>query len=470
MGGSKADIEESKGRWVQQTTEKLNHARNLTKQAVRSIVESSVVHSEAQKYNGHTSVVNQTFKKKISRTEDLCKALEDRIESVEDTIRQAGECLFQLQRAHRCKWAPLNVCERRLELRENRPLQEQVLDHCQEALERERSVLMGARASLQEHIERMKEMLVGLDRCNQELREDLQHKRHGLRIDRSCISPRGSAPLRSTSGSGKLGSTCSSVRGGASERLVLPLLQEMPFYSQPSSPKGAEPGTGHQQEEQRQETTRQLISRVVKAEEDAMRLLNEGDALMMGTRRDCAKATQQAQVELARRVDETQTLKRQLEAQIQETEEAIAQTDLSRLKTQKALESHDRPLRALDKQFAMRGKRTSREGIRDPVHDEMEGHLDSLKLSVKSLVTKFQASQELLEQLRASKQQLQEDYRLKIQAQKIDDACLKVTPRKAMELDRSDPRGGRCREPSRRRQRALYADIDAGVSLHAGFC
>merc|ERR1740138_534943 len=101
-------------------------------------------------------------------TSDLIKGLEDRIESVEDTIRQVGECLFQLQRAHRSKWAPLNVCERRLELRDTRPLQELVRDHTQEALEHERQTLIESRQELSEQIASSKEALLSLDKLKHE--------------------------------------------------------------------------------------------------------------------------------------------------------------------------------------------------------------------------------------------------------------------------------------------------------------
>jgi len=168
-------------------------------------------------------------------------------------------------------------------------------------------------------------------------------------------------------------------------------------------------------------------------------------------------------------VDELNTVKRQLEAQILETDEAIAQTELSLSKTRQSLDSHDRPLRALDKQFSQRGQRTSRESNRDRVHEEMEGHLEHLKKSARSLTNKAQATKEILDQLRASKKQMQEDYRNKVAASKIDDSCIKVTPQKALTLDRMDPRGGRCREPaSARRKPAHPAMLGAMSGLDMG--
>lgn len=437
--GHAADAEISASvRWEQSTTDRLNHARSLTKKAVKAMIESNAAHGFAKKYNSNSGIVSQSIKKKIDKTGDMCKALDGRIESVEDTIRQVGECLFRLQRAHRCKWAPLNVCERRLELREGRPIQELVRDDVHAALESERSTLVGARSSLELHLSKMREAIMGLDRAHRELREDLQHKRHALRIDRSCLSPK--KPLQHT---------------GAEDRLVLPSLQDVGHYGAPPSPKDTRRGTGLLQEVQRQETTQDLLARACRAEEDAMHLAHAGQDLMATAERACVRATQQTNAALARRVEETQALKAQLEAHIIQTDDTIAQMEMSLAMTRQSLESHERPLRALDTQFATRGRRTEREGIRDPVHDEMEGHLDQLKTSVRELSEKFSSTKQILEQLRSSKQHLQQDYKNKSLAQKIDDACIKVTARKAMELDRNDPRGGRCREPARRKQRSV---------------
>jgi len=422
--------------WERRTVEGLNHARALAKHALQSLDDSHAVHGHTKRQlHANTHLVNNTIRKKIGLTEDMVKALDDRVESVEDTMRQLGECLFQLQRALRSKWAPLSVCERRLQLRDTRPPQELVRDLCQEAMERERQALIEARQELQDHVDSSKEMLIRLDRVRSELLEDMQHKRHALRVDRACLSPR--KPI-STSGR---------------DRLVLPQLQEVVHYGLPPAPKDAAVGTGHEHEEQRQLTAKELIAKAVRCEEDAVRLANESDAVMVHTKRECGRASQQVMQELLRRAEATCALRRQLEDQMHELEQTIAQAELSQARTKKKLESHDKPLRALDKQFAHRSTRTDREEIRDPVHDEMEGHLDTVKRNVRSLTDKWQATAEILEQLRASKQRLQEDYRCKCLSQKIDDVCIKVTPKKAIELDRMDPRGGRCREPSARRRR-----------------
>lgn len=388
----------------------------------------------------------------MSMTNDLIKALEDRNESVEDTIRQSGECLFQLQRAHHSKWAPLNVCERRLELRDTRPLQELVRDHTQAALEHERQTLVESRQELSDQIQTIKETLVMLDKLKHGIIEDLSHKRHALRIDRSCLSPATRPHMEAHT-----------------ERRVLPALSEVANYAQPVSPCGTtDKNTGHLHEDSRQDDTKALLHKAVRMEEDAMKLLNESDAVMLQTKRECTKASQASQASLSRRADETGDLKQKLEGQMREIDEAIADTQMSLGRTKKKLVSHEVPLKTLDKQFDLRNKRTSREGIRDHVHEELEVHLDHVKSSVKTLTQKFQNTQSLLDHLKESRQQLTEDYRCKLLALKIEDACLKVTPRKAIELDRMDPRGGRCKVPSRKqtpRKEGVYVMPSTGRNV-----
>jgi len=419
---------EHQAQWESNTHENLNHAKMLIQKAqVHGQENDRQVHSSGKRGKNQSGAVFTMIKKKMSMTTDLIKALEDRHESVEDTIRQVGECLFQLQRAHRSKWAPLNVCERRLELRDTRPIQELVRDHTQEALEHERQTLIESRQELFDQITCSKEGLLALDKLKHEVVEDLSHKRYGLRVDRSCLSP----------------------GNKVQERTVLPQLGEVSNYALPSTPKDG--GSGSQHEESRQNDTKSLIHKAVRMEEDAMKLCNESDAIMLQTKRECQRAATQAQSSLARRADEIADLKGKLEAQMREIDEAIAQTEMSQSRTKKKLETQEGPLKALDKQIGMRGKQQSSDGNRDPVFDEMESHLEVVKKNVKSLTQKFQNTEMLLGHLQESRKLLTEDYRNKLLSLKIEDACLKVTPRKAMELDRMDPRGGRCKAPSAKR-------------------
>jgi len=426
---------EHQAQWESNTMDHLNHAKMLIQKASAHHSDNDRRPLTSRKGNQKSGTVYSMIKKKMSITNDLIRALEDRHESIEDTIRQVGECLFQLQRAHRSKWSVLNVCERRLELRDTRPLQELVRDHAQEGLEHERQTLIESRQELADQIVCSKETLLSLDRLKTEVVGDLSSKRQGIRLDRSCLNPTAKGP-------------------STQERVVLPALGEVSNYSTvPASPKDSERGSGQVQEESKQVDTKSLIHKAVRMEEDAMKLCNESDAVMLQTKRECQRAGNQAQTALGRRHDETNELKRKLEAQMREIDEAVAQTEMSFGRTKKKLENQEVPLKALDKQFSASArvpKSSTGDTVQDAVQDEMEAHLEALKKNIKVLTQKMQNTRELLEHLKQSRQQLTEDYRCKLLALKIEDACLKVTARKAMELDRMDPRGGRCKVASAR--------------------
>merc|ERR1712151_426035 len=114
------------------------------------------------------------------------------------------------------------------------------------------------------------------------------------------------------------------------------------------------------------------------------------------------------------------------------------------------------------------GRRSDSEHIRDGVTDDMEGHLDEVKKNVKVLTDKWQATKNILDHLKASKQQMTEDLRCKSIALKIDDSCRKVTPKKAIELDRLDPRGGRCHPDAKKKAAGRQAlPLDESQSFQA---
>jgi len=412
--------------WHDNTLQRLNLAKALARDAQFQFSKNERATGDASKSGtGGMSTVQKQLRVKINSTQDIATALQERIDSIEDTTRQAGECLFQLQRAHRSKWAPLNVCERRLELRDGRPLQELVRDHFQEALEHERQTLIEARQELADQIQGTKEMLSSLEAMKQEVIGDLQQKRHAMRIDRSCLNP-------------------DKPHGKEPDRFFLPALPEVVNYSLPPSPRDTARGTGEAHERNRQAGAKTLISRAARLEENAMRLCNENDAAMLHCKRECSRANAATTVAMDRRTQDVAKLKNQLEGAIQETDNTILEAERSLQKTKKKLDGHEAPLRCLNKQFSLRDRRTDREAIRDPVTDDMESQLDAVKKSVAALTKKWQSTKSILDHLKASKQQMVEDLKCKTIAWKIDDCCRKVTPKKAIELDRMDPRGGRC--------------------------
>eukprot|EP00746_Dinoflagellata_sp_MGD_P165476 gnl/MRDRNA2_/MRDRNA2_94780_c0_seq1.p1 gnl/MRDRNA2_/MRDRNA2_94780_c0~~gnl/MRDRNA2_/MRDRNA2_94780_c0_seq1.p1 ORF type:complete len:549 (+),score=116.06 gnl/MRDRNA2_/MRDRNA2_94780_c0_seq1:89-1735(+) len=411
--------------WVANTNSKLNLAKALIRDAQFQTGKNELANLNCtRRHEDKTHAVDFQIKNKLMTTSDLSKTIEDRINSTEDTIRQLGSCLFGLQRAYRSKWSQLNVCERRLELRNGRPLQELVRDNLQAALENERQVLVEARQMLNDQIVGTKQMLTLLEAMKGELIEDLQHKRHAQRIDHRCLQP--DKP----------------VKKGA-DRIFLPSLPEISNYTLPPAPKDQPRGTGDQNEGNRCDDTMTRISRAVRLEENVMGTIAENDAVVRHCNAECKNANAAVCACMDKSNHQTEHLKDQLVEQMRQVDATIAEAERSLIRTKKKLESHNQPLRCLNQQFALRDRRTDREHIRDGVTDNMENHLDSVKKSVKELTTKWQGTKNILDHLKASKAQMAEDLKYKNIALKIDDQCRKVTPKKAIEHDSLDPCSGR---------------------------
>merc|ERR1719169_288703 len=117
---------------------------------------------------------------------------------------------------------------------------------------------------------------------------------------------------------------------------------------------------------------------------------------MIHTKRECSRANAATCFCMDRANHGTEHLKQELEAHIKQVDKTIAEVERSLVKTKKKLDSHTAPLRALNKQFVLRDRRTDRENIRDPVTEDMESHLDSVKKSVSVLTKKWQSTKNIL--------------------------------------------------------------------------
>merc|ERR1719428_221680 len=100
--------------------------------------------------------------------------------------------------------------------------------------------------------------------------------------------------------------------------------------------------------DRQRDPTALLIAKATELEQDAARLCNENDAAMLNTKRECERATQQAQASIERRIKESEQLKQQLVDELGNLSTTIAASARSKEKTKKKLESHQQPLDVLN--------------------------------------------------------------------------------------------------------------------------
>jgi len=122
------------------------------------------------------------LKRRHTATENMTTAVLDRMESTEQMIHKVQQQIAELQRASGILYATLSVVEKRLEMRAGRPPSELVRDAFQEALEKEKAVILKGRARIAEGSQEGQQILVNLEEVCSELARD----RHVLPVDRSA--------------------------------------------------------------------------------------------------------------------------------------------------------------------------------------------------------------------------------------------------------------------------------------------
>lgn len=112
---------------------------------------------------------------------------EKRIAGSDDAIIKAQACLRKLQHERYARFAALQVCDRRLELRQQRPEEEQIKDAAQEALESEQKTLTLVRQQLFELEEQARNLLKELSGIRARLTADAASRRFAVELDRAAI-------------------------------------------------------------------------------------------------------------------------------------------------------------------------------------------------------------------------------------------------------------------------------------------
>eukprot|EP00913_Durusdinium_trenchii_P003813 g3530.t1 len=150
--------------------------------------------------------LRQKLQKKVAATESLLRHLHTRIEGVgwtdlkhdifgtESMKRKVTQSVGHLEREQQSLEEPAIICERRLLIREQRPdgdTEEQSVggsqDDFQVALLQERCVLEQGHKMLSAYIDAGTELQEALQAAKSEMIDDVQFKRHALRLEKSAL-------------------------------------------------------------------------------------------------------------------------------------------------------------------------------------------------------------------------------------------------------------------------------------------
>jgi len=292
-------------KWAAQTWSQMNNVRAL-RQAQE--VESQMLRTMHYERHGSTqkewhtprhraTAVQNEKKKANTNTEQLAKVLLDRVERTENVLREVRQSVLHLQAARTTRCAQLNVAERRLELRTQRPASELVRDQLQEALEQEQQVLRDVCQQMSDQVQVNKGIAHDLEDLKEEMFLSVQKKRQE---DRKHALPR----LHHTS------------RHGGTETPDIDATPPQQFSKDVTK----------------------FITKARALEETANRAVLSGSNLLRRVETEVDRVAARTTASLRRRLDETSQIRRQLEKEIKETENTINEAGWSVEKVQRRLE------------------------------------------------------------------------------------------------------------------------------------
>lgn len=433
--------------WLLRTETELSSAKSLVREVETQVAQNAITDLDSK----YSRTVMGKLKMKLANTNHLTRALQDQIATVEDMMRKLRESDLSLQRSAAMRQAPLCICKRRLELRARRAEQEMVRDEFQIAVEAEEEMLSYVREELSHLLRNTRGLQQELYHVRQALLDDCFEKRRTGRIDHLCLLDSSQRPVLSTA-----------------DYVMAPTMVEVLNTDQLAPPTNAPPGTGDTEEDKRKELTKALILKAARLVLDGEWRCGENKRSTELFARDCDAASKRTEAALKRSIALLITQRKSLEEQIENTLHSLRAARSSLDKTGRKLRRHENPLQTLSRQFTLRQQRLDRENIRDPVQDKLEAHLDAVKRSVSNLSMRVEGTEDLLQELAATKSQLQEALQAKTQSLRLEQACSRVTLKSvAGHFFNVSPRRSVSRSPSPRSREAKAMQGEARPSLFA---
>lgn len=372
---------------------------------------------------------------RLSGHGDLLLALQLRLESLDATVRQVAQSEEDLKRARRGRWGPLSVCERRLELQQQ--FQGTIdLSGLQQALEKERKVLLDSRASLQQRIHTTEAMSETLGKLRMALVEELAHCRRCRRVDHASLIDGGAAMLLTPTPE-------------RPERVQLPRLCDAP--AQPDGSNAKSKLAAQFEIASFESATIELLHSVRDTEEHAICLCNGSDALVLTCCRDGAQVAARVQSCLAQYQQEHTSARGCLERQLRETDTLFDRLEKSLGRAKHRLQGQETalaPLRSLSPAApsalsttassrqsagmltaaaAPRAARSSKSPKWQGEAPCIEDQVLTLVDGVDSLRNRVDHSEVLLRRLATSRWSLLDELRRRGGALRVIEACLKVS-------------------------------------------
>lgn len=225
---------------------------------------------------------------KVMRLGDQLKEL---VKATEKVLWSLKRSLADQRTASSSSEDQLRVCIYRSQMREKRPLQERVQDGCEAGLERERHVLQKAHDDLKEQMRKTAEIIPKVE----EVLEQLRDEEYNMVSIGGDENPRDVKVAGSNDPAANGPGVISSRKSQKTVKLTI-------------------------KEEERLQSTSELVKRAKELEHKANNLLEQSQDMIKRFVSDAGRANRMVVAELTKRISETQAVKKRLEFLLSETE------------------------------------------------------------------------------------------------------------------------------------------------------
>lgn len=419
------------GDWTRFTQRNANTAADLHRKAHTQAktarnAHASLLHGNLVAYGD----LHNTFDSKVLKSRSLVDTLDARKLSTEDSIAASKRVFQMLERMHHSTKAPQQLVTWQLDMRQRRPLSEQVRDPVEAALEHRKQGLNQVQQQLTETMRTMRGHIEALQDHREEVRHDLSHKTHALDIDTKCHR----AHHRDWHEDGE--GTLHTKHTGGHPRQP-PSATGTPRYTStmrsPLGTTGMAAGglntsqalhtMGNKNETQRVHNTRSMSGRAASAEAEAQHAREAAVDVMRSCEARLHEAEVKAKNALADWLEETQKAIDRLEDEAMTNEKRIHNTEDALRELQKELKDLEKPMDVNAARDASRRRRLGNENIHDPVGTRLDDHCVTIARADQDLRQQIQETKQMLSQLQKRRKKLLEDLKDKTSGQTIDRKC-----------------------------------------------
>eukprot|EP00929_Paragymnodinium_shiwhaense_P013016 TRINITY_DN120880_c0_g1_i1.p1 TRINITY_DN120880_c0_g1~~TRINITY_DN120880_c0_g1_i1.p1 ORF type:complete len:651 (-),score=144.97 TRINITY_DN120880_c0_g1_i1:87-2039(-) len=403
-------------------------------------------------------LVHQSLRESLLVAGDVVKALEEQVACLEGTSRKVAEFIPRVRRAHSTKLVPLSMCCKRLEIRQSRPEPFREQDAWHESLVEEQRMYATVREELADLLASSKTLLRRLENSKLDVLDSLHSNRRLRKVDRIAFlegvqrrdicTPTNSAPSSPS---------CEAISEVSGAPRVLPRAADSwitdKVKTSIESPRSASASTAppasmcspgacstSSQPAERAKAAMDKSAEVLLLAESH---IAQGKEVLDRLEEHCQRVSYRTLSHMTEKLASQVSAKKALEERIYEIDRLIEVSQRSVQKTGKHMKRQALPEKLINRQTSIRQvsspleARSLRKALaaapgnsersRDEVDDKLEQHMQAVKETISSLSTQLGGTTTLIEEMKAEKQQLSDELKLRVATLRVDNACTKVT-------------------------------------------